>query len=149
MREEHFRSRYPGLRNGHLRITSPATENYNCLAWAGGDDSEKWNPDPWGLFYWPSEEREDTLDGWIRAFTQLGYAKCDDGSLESGFEKVVIYGTERAPNHMARQLPSGMWTSKLGKIEDVEHEVEGLANSHYGNVLVFLRRALPQDDSPP
>jgi hypothetical protein len=145
MREEHFRNRYPGLRTGHLRITSPQTETYNCVAWAGGDDARKWNPDPYGLFYWPEETREDTLEGWIRAFTRLGYAECETGTLEPGFEKVVIYGTERAPNHIARQLPSGMWTSKMGEVEDIEHEVAGLAGSRYGNVLVYLRRELPQD----
>lgn len=143
MREEHFRNRYPGLRTGEFRITSPATKAYNCIAWAGGDDTQKWNADPWGLFYWPVETPEDTLEGWIRAFAKLGYTQCgDDGTLEAGFEKVVIYGTGQGPSHMARQLPSGLWSSKLGEIEDIEHDVEGLAGSHYGDVLVYLRREL-------
>lgn len=147
MREEHFRSRYPGLRTGPLRITSPQTEAYNCVAWAGGDDAQKWNPDPYGLFYWPGDTREDTLEGWIQAFARLGYVQCEDGALEAGFEKVVIYGTARTPNHMARQLPSGLWTSKMGNAEDIEHEVEGLLGSHYGDALAYLRRECPTDDS--
>lgn len=48
---------------------------------------------------------------------------------------------------MARQLPSGLWTSKMGKAEDIEHEVEGLSGSHYGDVLVYLCRPLSADDS--
>lgn len=143
MREEHFRDRYPGLRNGLFRITSPATKAYNCVAWAGGDDTQKWNPDPWDLFYWPDDARNDTLHGWMQAFARLGYAECPDGALEPGFEKVVIYGTERGPQHMARQLPSGLWSSKLGDSEDIEHEVEGLEGSHYGDVLLYMRRELP------
>ena len=44
---------------------------------------------------------------------------------------------------MARQLPSGLWTSKLGESEDIEHQVEGLEGSSYGNVLVYLCREIP------
>ena len=85
------------------------------------------------------------MNGWIEAFAQLGYRQCADGTLETGYEKVVIYGTERDPSHMARQLPSGLWTSKLGASEDIEHQVEGLEGSSYGNVLVYLRRKIPHE----
>lgn len=147
MREEHFHSRYPGLRTGHFSIESPHTETYNCIAWAGGDEGQKWNPDPYGLFFWPDEARDDTLEGWIRAFGCLGYTPCDNGVPEAGFEKVAIYGTSRTPYHIARQLPSGVWTSKMGEAEDIEHEVEGLVGARYGDVLAFLGRARPEDDS--
>jgi hypothetical protein len=140
LREQYFLTRYPGLATGSFRITSPADKSYNCVAWAGGDDAQKWNPDPWGLFYWPDEARNDSLEGWIEAFARLGYRECADDTLETGFEKLVIYGTERGPSHMARQLPSGLWTSKLGESEYIEHQVEGLEGLSYGNVLVYLRR---------
>jgi len=67
---------------------------------------------------------------------------CESGDLEQGFEKLVIYaGTGMVPTHMARQLSSGTWTSKLGRDVDIEHdtplEVEGAL---YGSVVKFLKR---------
>ena len=44
-----------------------------------------------------------------------------DLSLEIGFEKVAIYSDAHGPQHVARQLPDGKWTSKLGQQVDVEH----------------------------
>lgn len=142
-REEHFKRRYPGLRDGSFQITSDATPDYNCIAWAGGENSRKWYPDPWDIYHWPSESRNDTLGGWIEAFVQLGYQPCADGELEQGYEKVVIYGMQGVPQHVALQLTSGLWTSKLGNSEDIEHEVAGLAGADYGNPLVYLRRVRP------
>ena len=143
MREEYIKLRFPGLREGEFRITSPASNRYNCLAWAGGDAAQKWNPDPWELLFWPSASRDDTLSGWIQAFGELGYRVCLNGVLEEGVEKVVIYGSQGGPQHVARQLPTGLWTSKLGNSEDVEHEVEGLVGDAYGEVLAYLCRERP------
>jgi hypothetical protein len=42
---------------------------------------------------------------------------------------------------MARQLPSGQWTSKLGEMEDIQHaalqQLDGLS---YGRVVQYLKR---------
>ena len=41
------------------------------------------------------------------------------------------------------QLPNGVWTSKLGKLEDIEHQrLEGLTGGGfaYGSVRMFLRK---------
>jgi hypothetical protein len=60
---------------------------------------------------------DETVDSFILAFGILGYSPCDDGTLEEGFEKVAIYVDEsETPTHMAKQLPSGMWTSKCGQL---------------------------------
>jgi hypothetical protein len=140
MRDEYLKTRFPGLQDGTFQTTSPATGAYNCIAWAGGDDSRVWIPDPWGVYHWPIEAGDDSLDGWIQAFGQLGYISCDNGEMEPGYEKIVIYGTEGGPQHVARQLPSGLWTSKLGKSEDIEHEIAGVSGASYGDVLIYLRR---------
>jgi hypothetical protein len=43
--------------------------------------------------------------------------------------------------HAARQLPTGRWTSKLGKAVDIEHDTpEGVTGPVYGAVVKFLRR---------
>ena len=43
---------------------------------------------------------EETIDAFIMAFGTLGYQPCIDGSLEDGFEKVVIYTLNDKPTHM-------------------------------------------------
>lgn len=40
----------------------------------------------------------------------------------------------------ARQLPSGLWTSKLGEMEDIEHTLRGLKGDIYGAATGFLKR---------
>lgn len=44
---------------------------------------------------------------------------------------------------MARQLPNGNWTSKLGTLEDIEHRaLSAVEGNDYGNVVRILRRPL-------
>lgn len=44
---------------------------------------------------------------------------------------------------MARQLPSGAWTSKLGGLEDIEHEALDAINcDSYGEPVQFLKRPM-------
>lgn len=86
---------------------------------------------------------EATLSAFIAAFATLGYEICADDTSVGGFEKVALYALpDGQVTHMARQLPSGRWTSKLGKAEDIEHgspsELEG---AEYGAVVQYMRRA--------
>jgi hypothetical protein len=47
---------------------------------------------------------------------------------------------------MARQLPTGVWTSKCGSLEDIEHEtleaLAGFGPYEYGAVVRFLKRSI-------
>ncbi len=72
----------------------------------------------------------------------LGYETCDNAELEAGFEKVAIYAhANRLPTHAAKQLPSGLWSSKIGRGEDIEHNtLESLAGRLYGDVAQILKR---------
>ena len=132
---------FPALKSDY-RITSPEAEAYNCIAWAAGVDLRWWWPNV--ECYWPSGVLlEDSIPAFVAAFGTLGYEPCGDGTLESGYEKVAIY--HRPPNgvqHMARQLHTGKWTSKLGLSYDIEHghprELEG---SEYGIIGLYMRRA--------
>jgi len=65
--------------------------------------------------------------------------------MEPSYEKVVIYANAGGtPTHMARQLPSGKWTSKLGQKEDIEHSaVTDVEGPLYGVATVFLKRQNP------
>ncbi len=100
---------------------------------------------PSPFYYWPVEPREETVAGFIKAFGQLGYAVCDTSDLEPGYERLAIYADDtNVPTHMARQLPSGHWTSKLGELEDIQHlTLDQLAGSDYGRVVQFLKRKHP------
>jgi hypothetical protein len=44
------------------------------------------------------------------------------------------------PTHAARQLPNGRWSSKLGKLEDIEHALDDICGSAYGSVVPVLKR---------
>jgi hypothetical protein len=101
-----------------------------------------------GSSYWPpGVPRKVTLSALLEAFETLGYEKCENGSLESGYEKVALFAKSEVdrgfiPTHAARQLSNGWWTSKLGGDIDIEHRnPEDLNGSLYGIVVCFMRRA--------
>ena len=43
--------------------------------------------------------------------------------------------------HVARQLESGLWTSKLGLSVDISHSLHDLEGDTYGEVAALLCRA--------
>lgn len=136
-------SLFPKLIPTQYEITSEATANYNCIAWAADDNNVWWWPDPYGDYYWPAGvTREESLDAFVAAYGKLGYEPCTSGVLENTFEKVAIFvDAGGAPTHAARQLPSGRWTSKLGRLEDIEHvTLDELCGEAYGKIGIFLRR---------
>jgi len=145
-------------------VTSCRSNDYNCIAWAAGESDIHWWPtgEPSRIsgIYWPENvPQEHTLSAFIQAFATMGYCEWpeENGNLEDGYEKVVIYTKAGKPTHMARQLPNGRWTSKLGKdSKDIEHVTpEALASSVdgetiYGDVTKYVRRIRePSPDSPP
>ena len=133
---------FPDLSRDGYTEESPGTIQYNCFAWAASDDTQRWDPDP--LFqnaHWPDGvPREQTFDAFVQAFEQLGYEECDTEILEPGVEKVAIYERFGVPQHMARQLDNGSWTSKLGDDVDINHALRGLEGAIYGTVTKILRR---------
>lgn len=135
---------FPNLQFVHYEIQSPNSGDYNCIGWAAGEDDRFWwpHPSPTDGYWPPGVLREETLEGFIGAFRTLGYEPTDDEQLEPGFEKVTIYvGSNGEPLHMARQLNSGTWTSKLGQAVDIEHEtLQGLEGQQYGHVAQILKR---------
>jgi hypothetical protein len=90
------------------------------------------------------------LPEFIRAFESEGYTACIDAQIENGFEKVAIYvEKDGEPTHAARMLPSGVWTSKMGAGEDIEHEsLEVVEGNEYGRARAFLRKKNPLFQRP-
>ncbi len=133
---------FPNLQIGGFLVTSGHTCTYNCIAWAAGDSENWWWPSVDD--YWPETvPREETIDAFKLAFQTRGYEPCDDGDVESGYEKVAIYAIAGWPKHMARQLPTGAWTSKLGKAWDIEHSsLESVECDDYGRTVQYLRRPI-------
>jgi hypothetical protein len=137
---EHLETLFPGLRDSGYVITSPMDDRYNCIAWAAHDEARWWWPDDDS--HWPDgAPREETIAAFVVAFGNLGFFSCDDSLIEPGYEKIAIYTSpDGMPTHVARQLPSGLWTSKLGQLQDIRHQLEDLAGSAYGSCAYFLKR---------
>jgi len=135
---------WPNLSRTHYRITSPFTGNYNCIAWAIGEEDRWWSPLPEDDYYWPEGvSQEVSVAAFISAYKTVGFVVCDNGDRVPNVEKIAIYVTpEGRPQHVARQLPNGFWTSKLGRLEDIEHELEGLSGELYGTVKQFMEREM-------
>lgn len=132
---------FPNLAKEGYSIKSPNTPDYNCIAWAVGDDKKWWWPDVQRQYFWPLHlERKETLDSFIKCFNFLGYKKCKSRQYQVGYRKIAIYANDSGmPMHAARQLPSGKWTSKLGPGHDIEHSLEGLENKVYGKVSQIFK----------
>jgi len=132
---------FPDLREGEYQITSPATPEYNCIAWAAGEHEVWWWPDPQQVAYWPPEAPRDvTVEAFVRAFEWLGYAICDDAEPEPGYEKIALFTKAGGPTHAAKQLADGSWSSKLGEAEDITHRLHDIGGVAYGAPAVYLRR---------
>lgn len=132
---------FPKLTDQNHSISSPATEDYNCVAWAYEVSNKKmWpgHPD----YYWPPDVTGvDNLRTLMQLYLDAGYEECDNGQREDEFKKVAIYVNQEGPKHVARQLESGRWTSKLGSLEDIEHDtLDILECKDYGKATVFLRK---------
>jgi hypothetical protein len=141
-----FEELFPNL--GNWKKTSNATNAYNCVAFAASEDSRWWDCAPFDDYYWPENvPRDDTLATFIELYKALGYQVCPDGSLEQGCEKIVIYANRLGiVEHVARQLPNGSWTSKIGEREDIMHETpDSLAGDEYGQPICFMSRPNRQE----
>ena len=133
---------FPSLAGSGYTVTSAASENYNCIAWAAGENDRWWWPDSMSDSYWPTGiPREETLASFVAAYGTLGYELTSSAELEGGVGKVAIYARSGLPTHAARQLSNGRWTSKLGRGEDIEHALPDLVGGTYGDVAVIMARA--------
>ncbi|BAZ15895.1 hypothetical protein NIES4071_77680 [Calothrix sp. NIES-4071] len=138
-------NKFPNLSLTEYSVTSKQSELYNCFAWAAGEDNRWWSPiDPENINYWVEGVAvELTISAFVQAYQTLGYEVCDNSELEPGFKKIAIYGdSDGEATHAARQLPNGKWTSKLGRWQDIEHELEGLIGEMYGDVKQILKRPI-------
>lgn len=163
-REENF----PYLTKDLYEVTGDETIDYNCIALAAGDKTRRWEPDPTGVYYWPILKREYTVECFIEMFESLGYQKCRCSLKKRLFEKVALYHDPvgcvefinattyhpevlpNSPTHAAKQLKNGVWNSKLGDWEEIEHRTLKCLNGtditgkriSYGKPIQILKRDL-------
>jgi len=133
---------FPSLRTTFCQITSQQDQHYNCIAWSLGDDLRWWWPDPLGQYYWPPEaRREESVEAFVEAYRLVsGFEVCSSLEPEPDHEKIAIFSKGGKPTHAARQLQNGNWTSKLGGLEDIEHQLGALESPSYGQIAIILRR---------
>jgi hypothetical protein len=138
--EQSLRDLFPNLLEEGYDVKSKRTASYDCIAWAVHDESVRWDPAPG--YYWPRRlPRNYTDEAVVTVFESLGFERCPAGDLEEGFEKLAIYSKSGEFLHVARQLPGGNWTSKLGIREDIEHQtLFALEGADCGEVSCFLKK---------
>jgi len=70
---------FPALRGSStFRITSPPSDEYNCIAWSAEDMENWWWPDSMLVCYWPPAiPRAESIAAFVAAYRILGYVECD------------------------------------------------------------------------
>lgn len=143
---------FPNLGASGYQITSCPADAPNCIGYAL-NDGHCW--DPLGGLGVPGYRWLDglplnfSIETIQELFSRHDYVGCAGPALESGYEKIAMYFDARdlEITHVARQLPNGHWTSKLGPDEDIEHNdlqaLEGdmrLFPLCYGAVIRYMRK---------
>jgi hypothetical protein len=141
----------------NFAITSASSPDYNCISWAYGvSDLWIWPPCEYEseslsvLHYWPVGILDSSeVSVFISLFASLGYVLCDSSRHESGYERISlhVYRGTTICTHASRELVeypyAGMWTSKLGKWNDIRHSSPYVFDgSEYGAVHCIMRRAV-------
>ena len=136
---------FPNLTGDNHVVTSSESLRYNCIAWSydGSQTRAMWPAIP-DDYFWPDGVREEeSVNSFASLFQRIGYVVCPSFEHEAGFQKIVIYAEDDDPLHVAHELPSGRWSSKLGDWEDIEHESPmTLADGRYGRPVVAMRRSV-------
>lgn len=133
---------FPHATAGNIKPTSPATNAYNCIAWAVHVDDRWIWPDEDGQYAWPpAVPREETAEAFGAFFQMAGYEPCQNEGAEHGFEKIALYARDGLVQHAARLMPNGRWVSKLGQGIDIEHASSAaISGGEYGWAVAFFRR---------
>jgi hypothetical protein len=141
---------FPGLSSDSaFRISSPVDPFYNCIAWAFSLYKDRWmqfdtRPRFDGVWYWWPEgiPKSENITSYIGAFQTKQFQLCDSYEKEDGYIKIALYvkrGTDQC-THAARQKRNGVWMSKLGQGQDIEHaNPYSLEGDLYGDVKCFMK----------
>ena len=132
---------FPRLSSETFEFVAQPSLQYNCIAYAAGDVSEWWENEGEDN-YWPDyATRSYQMESLIEVFAGLGFERCQDSALESGYEKVALYEDRGLWEHAALQTSDGRWRSKMGEGPLIEHRSpDSLSDGIYGNPTIYMRR---------
>jgi hypothetical protein len=134
-------SPFPRLTNP--TFTSPATDQYNCIAWAFSNNSRWWWPKR-GYWPLPVNPSDSVVDAFEALFAHDGWVETDNRTLEDGFSKIALYSINGIITHAARQLATGEWTSKLGRNVDIAHAIDEVEGPQYGTIFRIYKKPIAQ-----
>ena len=141
-----------------VAITAAPTMVYNCIAWALGQRNDWWEPHAPGSIpdqrgHWPAGLPHNRDPETLRQlFHQEGFTDCENGDFDPVVVKIALYRMRDADGsyrwtHAARQLKTGLWTSKLGSSYEVTHRnPDDLDGTLYGAVYAYLAKPRRGDD---
>ena len=138
---ENLEELFPNLAGSGYETTGQPSIEYNCIAWALGISSQRWDCDRPGSYWPPGLPWDNRVETLMRLFAREGFSVCDDDALEPDYEKIVLYAFVGQFTHAARQLEDGRWTSKVGSLETITHpSPANLSGGIYGFVHCIMRR---------
>ena len=147
MEKDLILSWFPKLkRDKNFKVTSPATRRYNCVAWASGYDN-KWE---WPSIipelkskddYWPEGVEDSTsIASFIDNFKSKGFEVTDNLSYDPTKYKVALFSLNGDCTHACRLMADGVWTSKLGYYQDIQHSLKSLEGKYYGKIYCVMSK---------
>ena len=132
---------FPNLAGSGYEVTGEPTEEFNCIAWALEITSQRWDCDQPRSYWPPSLPGNQEVWTIMRLFAGERFSVCDGDLPEPGFDKIAIYAFVGQFAHVARQLESCLWTSKLGRGPTITHNSPAnLTGGFYGSVHCIMRR---------
>ena len=147
-RKSHYLSlvQFPNSFIEPFTITSPETPQHNCVAWALGDTMHWWEGDE-DYLWLDNIDFDNTLATLQRFFHILGFEPIDNPNFQNGVEKIALFSNNSIDcTHVAKQLPSNIWTSKLGISHDVTHTLSAMEKGIYGDVAMILQKQRDFDE---
>lgn len=129
-------------RDSNFCLKSPATYQYNCIAFAMGMQ-DRWVDTgnlPW--HWWPpAVEKGMTVAHLVKAFQYFGFEDCGmDESMDEKYDKIAIYQNNECWTHAARIVADGIYHSKFGASYDGIHSCGDVLQAQYGTVVIVMRR---------
>jgi hypothetical protein len=115
--------------------------DYNCLAYALGDEKRWWEPPNGFEKYWPDGFNADTTVATAESIIRVsGFIVELQPSATPKTHAVAIYAQGNDWTHFAK-FSEGKWSSKLGEGHDVQDiQLQDLEGLIYGKVLKILAR---------
>lgn len=121
--KQRFKREFPNLDVNHAIVTGGKTNRYNCIAWTMGVTNQ---------WIWPGDNIKD-FDAFYKLY---GYTRSSDGPIAiwGTSESEITHGCVSGPVNGPR------WESKCGGDLKIQHGLNELTGTVYGNVIAFYSR---------